>query len=447
MNRQEFTEKLLERAKRAGFDAAEVFVSEADEFETSVDRGEIIKYGAAESFNLGFRALLGGKSGCATTQVMDEDAIDMLICAAKEGAQMSENPDPEFLYAGSDAYPEAPAPSAELEALTPRDKIEMARNLERMALDADARIESCYGCGVETQDERTYLVNSLGLNVSSHRRAIAAYIAPIARDGEKTGVGGGEALTTDARGIDFAAMARNSVKEACDFLNAAPVQSGSYPILLRGDMAATILGTFAGVFSADTAQKGFSLLAGREGEQIAAPCVTLTDDPFRADRFYSRTFDAEGVCARRKHLIENGTLNTLMHNLKTAHKQGVESTGNAVRASAAGPIGVSASNLLIQPGAYTREKLIAAQDRALLITDLMGMHSGANAVSGDFSLGAKGYLIEGGEIVRTVNQITIAGNFFELLKNVDAVCDDLYFGMARYGSPTIRIRELSVAGK
>ena len=278
------------------------------------------------------------------------------------------------------------------------------------------------------------------------RRALRQH-DPAAQGDDVVGVGGGEALTTDARGIDFAAMARNSAKEACDFLNAAPVQSGSYPILLRGDMAATILGTFAGVFSADTAQKGFSLLAGREGEQIAAPCVTLTDDPFRADRFYSRTFDAEGVCARRKHLIENGTLNTLMHNLKTAHKQGVESTGNAVRASAAGPIGVSASNLLIQPGAYTREKLIAAQDRALLITDLMGMHSGANAVSGDFSLGAKGYLIEGGEIVRAVNQITIAGNFFELLKNVDAVCDDLYFGMARYGSPTIRIRELSVAGK
>ena len=447
MNRQAFTEKLLERAGRAGFDAAEVFVSEADEFETSVDRGEIIKYGASDSFNLGFRALLDGKSGCATTQVMDEDAIDMLIHAAMEGAQMSESPDPEFLYAGSDAYPKAPAPSAEIEALTPRDKIEMARDLERMALAADPRVASCGYCGVETRDVRTHLVNTLGLNVSSHRRAIAAYVEPIAREGDATGASGGEALTADARGLDLAAMARNSAREACDFLNAAPVQSGGYPILLRGDMAAAILGTFAGVFSADTAQKGFSLLAGREGEQIAAPCVTLTDDPFRADRFYSRAFDAEGVCARRKHLIENGTLNTLMHNLKTAHKQGVESTGNAVRASAAGPIGVSASNLLIQPGAYTREKLIAAQDRALLITDLMGMHSGANAVSGDFSLGAKGYLIEGGEIVRTVNQITIAGNFFELLKNVDAVCDDLYFGMARYGSPTIRICELSVAGK
>ena len=447
MNRQAFTEKLLERAGRAGFDAAEVFVSEADEFETSVDRGEIIKYGASDSFNLGFRALLDGKSGCATTQVMDEDAIDMLIHAAMEGAQMSESPDPEFLYAGSDAYPKAPAPSAEIEALTPRDKIEMARDLERMALAADPRVASCGYCGVETRDVRTHLVNTLGLNVSSHRRAIGAYVEPIAREGDATGASGGEALTADARGLDLAAMARNSAREACDFLNAAPVQSGGYPILLRGDMAAAILGTFAGVFSADTAQKGFSLLAGREGEQIAAPCVTLTDDPFRADRFYSRAFDAEGVCARRKHLIENGTLNTLMHNLKTAHKQGVESTGNAVRASAAGPIGVSASNLLIQPGAYAREKLIAAQDRALLITDLMGMHSGANAVSGDFSLGAKGYLIEGGEIVRAVNQITIAGNFFELLKNVDAVCDDLYFGMARYGSPTIRIRELSVAGK
>lgn len=447
MNRQEFTEKLLDRALRAGFDAAEVFVSEADEFETSIDHGEIIKYGAAESMNLGFRALLDGKSGCATTQVMDEDAIDMLIRAAKEGAQMSESPDPEFLYAGSDVYPEAPAPSAALAALTPREKIQMARDLERMALDMDPRIEACYGCGVETQDARTYLSNTLGLNLSSHRRAIGAYIAPIARDGDKTGVGSSEALTTDVYAIDLAAMARDSVKEACDYLSAAPVQSGNYPILLRGDMAATILGTFAGVFSADTAQKGFSLLAGREGDTIAAPCVTLTDDPFRADRLFSRTFDAEGVCTRRKHLIENGVLHTLMHNLKTARKQGVESTGNAVRASAAGPIGVSASNLLIQPGALTRDQLIAAQDRALLITDLMGMHSGANAVSGDFSLGAKGYLIENGAIVRTVNQITIAGNFFELLKNVDAVCDDLYFGMDRYGSPTIRIRELSVAGE
>ncbi len=447
MNRHDFSEMLLDRALRAGFDSAEVFVSEADSFETSVHKGEIIKYGASEAFNLGFRGLIDGKTGCATTQVMDDDAADMLIHAAMEGVRLCESPDTEFMYGGSDAYPEAPAPSAAIAALTTRDKIEMAREMERCALDADSRIESCYDCSVETSDVRTQLINTLGLNLASHRRAIGAGVAPIARDGDIAGVAESVIFTTDPDRIDVRAMAESAVREACDFLRAAPVGSGNYPILLRGDMAATILGTFAGVFSADNAQKGFSLLAGKEGEMIAAPCVTLTDDPFRADRFYSRTFDAEGVCARRKHLIEGGRLNTLMHNLKTAHKQGVESTANAVRASAAGPIGISASNLLIQPGELTRDALISAQSRALLITDLMGMHSGANAVSGDFSLGAKGYLIEDGEIIRTVNQITIAGNFFEMLRNIDAVCDDLYFGMGKYGSPTIRIAELSVAGK
>lgn len=447
MNRQEFSERLMERALKAGFDAAEVFVSETEAFETSVHRGEIIRYGASETFNLGFRALSGGRSGCAATQVMDADAIDMLIRAAKEGVELCESEDAEFLYAGADAYPEAPEPGADIGALTPRDKIEMARKMESCALSADPRIESCSDCGVETTDVRTHLVNTLGLNLASHTRAIGAYVAPIARDGGATGTGERLILTTDLRRVDVRAMAESSVREACDFLKAAPVASGSWPVLLRGDMAATILGTFAGVFSAENAQKGFSLLAGREGGDIAAPCVTITDDPFRADRFYSRTFDAEGLCARRKNLIENGSLITLMHNLKTARKQGVESTANAIRVSAAGPIDISASNLLIQPGALTREALISAQDRALLITDLMGMHSGANAVSGDFSLGAKGYLIEGGAVVRAVNQITVAGNFFEMLKNIDAVCDDLYFGMGRYGSPTIRVSGLSVAGK
>lgn len=447
MDQNLFIENTLQRAKQAGFEAAELYFAEGSSFKTAVHKGEITDYSVSDSINIGFRGLYKGKMGCASTQIMDESSVDMLISAAKTGAELCESDDEQFIYAGDPEYPETDPANPAIAEIPASALIETAKRLEQDIRDYSPLIDSVSHCTVIRMTGSSRMVNSRGLDLRHSHAGLGAYGMPVARRGEITGVGGFQQIVTDPKQFRLDDEIRTAAQEAVDFLDASGIESGKYPILLRSDMAATILSTFANIFSADAAQKGMSLLKGREGEMIASPCVTLIDDPLMKGSLYSCGFDGEGVAAYTKSVIENGTLTTLLHNLKTAKKQGVKTTGNAERVSCAGPMTVAPVNFHFKPSDTAVETLYARAGRALLITDLMGMHSGANAVSGDFSLGAKGYLIENGKIARTVNQITVAGNFLQLLKDIEAVGSDLRFNGEPVGSPTLLIKSLSVAGK
>ena len=447
MNRNDFMERLLERAKAAGFEAAEAYLTEGSSFEVAVNKGELIRYSVADSLNLGFRGLYRGRMGCATTQALDADAVEMLVDAARTGAELCEGEDEEFIYEGSASYPAFDGAHPEIQALTAAEKIALVRELEQCTLDADPRVDSVDDCELFTARSSVRLANSRGLELHSARDRMGAYVSAVARDGDRTGTAGRDCFVHDPARLNVETLAREAAGEAAAFLDADSLPSGRYPVLFRPDMAATLFSTFGSVFSADAAQKGLSLLAGREGQTIAAPCVNLTDDPLHPEGYASRAFDGEGVASRRTRVVEGGALQTLLHNLKTARKQGVSTTGNAARRSVAGPMTVAPSNLILLPGGDTPEALCARAGDAILVTEMMGMHSGANAVSGDFSLGAKGFLIRNGKLDRPVNQITVAGNFLELLREIEAVGSDLRFGPGRYVCPTLLVRALSVAGK
>lgn len=447
MHTNQFIDLLFDRAKQAGFEASEIYLSRGSSFQAAVNKGEITRYNVSETLNLGFRGLYNGKMGCASTQVLDEDAAEMLVSSAKAGAELCESEDEEFIFEGSESYPEVNGSYPAITVLTAAEKIALTRSLEEKALAYDARITSCSHCALFSGSRDVRMVNSRGLDLTAHRDHLGAYVFPIARKGDKTGTAGRQLLVNDPAKLDLDKLARESAEEAIAFLDAESIPSGKMRILLRPDIAADLMETFSGVFSADAAQKGLSLLKGKEGENIASACVNLVDDPLLPDGYASHSFDGEGVAARKKSIVTEGCLDTLLHNLKTARKQGVQTTGNAARASVAGPMTVAPSNFHFLPSARSRDELYLDAGDALLVTDLMGMHSGANAVSGDFSLGAKGFLIRNGRIDHPVNQITIAGNFFELLRDIEQVGSDLEFGASCFASPTLMIRSLSVAGK
>jgi len=190
-----------------------------------------------------------------------------------------------------------------------------------------------------------------------------------------------------------------------------------------------------------------SLLKGRVGEVIASEAVTLTDDPLLPGGSATCPFDDEGVPAFTKDVVSRGRLTTLLHNLKTARKDGVRTTGNASKAGYAAPVKVSPSNFYFKPGEKPLAALLEDVGEGLVITELSGTHAGANPVSGDFSLLSKGYRIENGKKGRPVEQITVAGNFYDVLKNVRAFADDLKFPSGSTGSPSCWVGEMSVAGK
>lgn len=449
MERKQFIDTLFARAKEAGFETCEVYVSASDSFSTQVRGGEILSYDAAQTMGLGFRGLYGGKMGYASTQILDEDAIDLLVDGAKANAQLIESEDKQFIHPGDASYAELDATCKGLERLSAADKIAMARAIEEKMLAQDGRIESGEGCVVGSVSQQTAIVNTLGLNVSSQSSAMLGYAIPNAREGEDVASEFAFSAWMNTDDIDLDALAAQAARNALDGLGAQSMPSGRMPVLLTPEAAMDFLSTFSSVFSADQAQKDMSLLKGREGEVIAAGCVTLMDDPHMPASIASVPFDGEGVATIVKKVIDEGRLTTLLHNLKTAHKQGVKSTGNAVRTYAS-TVSIAPSNFYIAPGESSPEELAARMGDGLILTSVAGLHAGANDISGDFSLSAKGFKVEGGKKTSAVKQITVAGNFFQLLKDIQAVGSDLRFGMpglSRFGSPSLLVSELSIAGE
>lgn len=444
MDLKAFNNRLFERM--AADEAAESMYSSSSSFEVSVRDGEILEYSVSDSMSLHFRMLSpSGRLGYATTQILDDEAVDMLVDGARENAALVESKDRQFFHDGSGEYASLETYDPELEKIDAATKIEMAKKLEKLTLEQDERIEKVDGCAIFYSSASGSMTNTLGLDISEKVNLLGGYVSAIARDGEKVNTGFKSFFVKNPGDIDLEKVARDAAKDALSGLNAASVPSGTYRILLRNDMASTMLSTFSGIFSADNAQRGLSQLKGREGEMVAADCVTIMDDPHLEKGGASAAFDGDGVPTRVKKIVDGGKLTTLMHNLKTAHKQGVETTGNA----SAGK-GIAPSNFYFKPTDLSLEAMVEKTGDGLMITHLMGMHSGANAISGDFSLAARGFAIRDGKLAEPVDQITIAGNFYTLLKDIEAVGGDLRFGFpggSCYGSPCLLVKGLSVAGK
>lgn len=441
-----FIKALFERASTAGYEASEAYYTTGESFQVSVKGGEIIDYKVSSSIGLSFRALVNGKMGYANTQVLDEEAIELLIEGAGDNARMIENDDEEFIFPGSESYPEMNAYNPEIETISAAAKIEMAKELERKVLALDPAIRQVQMVRAASMSGETRIVNSKGLDVSFKDNAIGCVAVAIAADGDKVAVGAGYKYVRNPAELDLDEIAGRAVRDAVSGLHAEPVQSGSYPVVLRSDVMASLLGCFDPVFSAERAQKGLSLLKGKEGEMIASPVVTIVDDPVNPKALSGTPFDSEGVATAKREIVSEGRLTTLLHNLKTAKKQGVQTTGHASKGSYASPVGIAPINFYIKPGETSPEALYEMAGNGLLITDVDGLHSGANQISGDFSLGARGFRIENGKVTNAVNQITIAGNFFELLRNITAVGSDFEFDIS-VSSPSVLVSSIAVAGK
>ena len=223
------------------------------------------------------------------------------------------------------------------------------------------------------------------------------------------------------------------------------------PVVFTGEAMSDLLATFSGVFSSEAAQKGLSRLAGQEGSVIAAPVVTLVDDPFYKESPMPMPFDAEGYPTSRKNVIAGGKLETLLYNLKTAAVAGKTTTGNASKAGYDGTVVVSPFTMYLEAGEYSQEDLLKKAGNGVCITSLGGLHAGANPITGDFSLQSQGYLIENGEKTVHVKSFTVAGNFYDLLKNITALSSTVElpraFGKTAFGSPWVLVENLSIAGK
>ncbi|MDO4301836.1 MAG: metallopeptidase TldD-related protein [Clostridia bacterium] len=436
---------LFERAENKGFSACEIYYNENSAFKVSVYKGKIEKYQNSQSGGFCFRGIYKNKMGYYFSETIDDVDIDGVIENTIENAEILSGDDEEFIFEGSSEYARVNTFNDDIQKMSAEDKINAAVEMEKKAMEYDSRI-TVNSSVVVTGSNLVYISNNKGLNLSEKSNYIMAHIEVMASSGTETKEKGELWLGNNIEEFKPNEIAEKAAEKVIFALGGSSVESGKRNIIIKNEVFADILGCFISNFYAENVQKGFSLLKDKIGEKIADYKITVTDNPLLENGYITTAFDSEGVATYSKNVIEDGILKTYLYNLKSAYKDNVKSTGNGFKFGFKSAVSTSATNFYINKGSMSFEKLVEKMGEGIIITDVAGLHSGANAVSGDFSFAAEGFKAESGRITSPVNQITIAGNFYEILKNIDAVGSDLKFNSSAVGSPSLIIKNINVSG-
>ena len=438
------------RAALAGVgdgEEGEAYALESVRTEVKARGAEVEALTSAASRGVGVRVIAGGRMGYAWAADPSPDEAAALMAAARDAAS----------YATPDEANALPEPSAAEElpdlfreavpAVEPARKVELALDLERATVSAAPDVprveEVIYGDAVS----RVALASTAGLAAEYRRTDCWCVALAIAeRDGD-TQTGFSFAVAREPADLDHEAVGREAAERGARLLGAVKPATERLPVVLDPWAAAAFLGVLASGLSAEEVQKGRSLLAGKVGERVASGILTLVDDGRLPDGPASAPFDDEGVPTSRTLLIEGGVLRGYLHNTVTARRDGTVSTGNAARPSYRGVPGVSTSNLVVAPGSEGPQALLASAGRAVYVQEVKGVHSGANPVSGEFSVGAAGLRVEGGALGEPLREMTIASTLPEVLGSVQTIGSDLRFAAGGIGTPTILVGEMTVAGR
>lgn len=447
MTYQEFKNAVIAASGKHQVADYELYYTESESVSVDTYKEEVSEYSTETGAGACYRCILGGKAGYASTENFTEEEAESLVLRALENAGSIESEAKSFLHEKGDEY--AVLPEIDEKLPTGAELTEAALRLQREVYAADERVADGTQSYTGSYRQSYALYNSRGLDLEDRSACSICMAVALVSDGDEM-YNGFEQKDGRLEDFDLKEVAAKAVEDAISTIGAESVPSGKYNIVFTGKAFAQLLSTYSSVFSAEAAQKGMSLLKGKEGEKIAAETVTIVDDPMHAESPVKRTFDGEGVATYKKNVIESGTLKTLLHNLSTAARAGVKSTGNGQKASYASNVGVGPFTLYLQPSEGKEEDFLALAENGICIKGVSGLHAGANAITGDFSLLAEGYRFEGGKKTVPVKNITVSGNFFTLLKEIERVGSDMKYirtMSGKCGAPSVLVRDMTIAGQ
>lgn len=450
MNIKEFKVKIFKEALKNGFEDCELYYQKSISFNVNIYKGDIEKYQNNFIEGLSFRGIYNGTMGYVYTEKIDNDIIEMLIKSAIQNAEIIEQTEKEFIYEGDVVYPDVEIYYDKINDITVTDKIEAAKSMEKAVIEYNQCIKSSNSCLVGNGEDEIYISNTKGLEVSQKSNYIIAYVSATAEKYGQTKSAGETWIGTDWTKFNPIELGQKAGKRVMEYMGSKSIQSGKYPVILKNETFADLITAFVGNFYAENVQKGFSLLNGKLNTKVASEKVTLLDTPLLEGGFATSPFDSEGVGCYDKSVIENGILKTFLYNIKAAEKDKVKSTGNGFKSSYKSTVTTAASNFYIKPSDIEYDTLIQQMKEGIVITELAGLHSGTNSVSGDFSLAADGFLIENGKTIRPIEQITIAGNFYEVIQDIVNVGNDIFFNLpsssGAIGSPSVFVKNINISG-
>lgn len=444
---EEIAQQVVDLARRAGASGAECTVAEGDEFEVTVRLGQVETLKESGSRGVGVRVLFGAHSGSSYTSDLSRQGLEEMVRRAVELARItSEDP-----FAGLPAPEELGAISDDLELYsddiagmdTPA-KIAIAREAERVALAADARINNSEGASFANTLSRRAFANSLGFSGSYRTSSCSLSVVPVATGGERMERDYWYSLARSVARLEPPELVgRKAAERVLRRLNARKLDTQRAAVVFEPRIAQTLLGHVFEAVNGDSIYRHASFLEGKLNERVAAQGVTIVDDATIPRLFGSCPFDDEGVPSRRTVVIEDGILRSYLLNSYTARKLGLKTTGSASR-GITGNASIGHGNLYLERGTTSPEDLLRSLGRGLYVTELMGF--GVNVVTGDYSRGASGLWFENGEFLYPVAEVTIAGSLQEILMNMTAIADDLEF-RGSIASPTVFVGEMTISGR
>ena len=439
----------LARGVLAGAHAGEeveVVVGRATSTTVKVYGGEVESLTSAGTSGAGVRVIRDGRQGFAHCGSLEADVLAETLAEARDNCSFGEPDECNGL-----AVPDGVAPvpqdawSDAVVDFAPEAKVALALDLERRVLGQDPRVTAARTTAFGDGWGESAIVSTAGIEAVHRGASCTLSTQPLARDGDETQIGWAYDAGRDPAGLDLQRVADEAVMRATRLLGATKPPSARMTILLEPRLAATLLSVVSGMLSGEAVLKGRSPFADRVGEQVASPLLTLVDDPTRSESLGAEEFDGEGLACRPNQLVRAGVLHGFLQNSYTGRRSGTASTGSAVRGTRSLP-GVGAQLLVMEPGARSFDELAASIGDGLYVTSFAGLHSGVNPVSGDFSVGADGLLIRGGELAAPVREMTMASTLQRLLLDIREVGGDFEWLPGGDGACSLVIDDVSVSG-
>lgn len=443
---RELAEDLVARARAAGARAADAVVVESDGLAASVRLGEVEKVERARQRRAGLRVFVGQATAVVSTADLTPAALAEVArdaCALARATAPDPHadlPDPADL---ARELPDLDLLDPAVERLEPEAALAMAREAEAAALGAAPEVTNSEGAHVGADAGQVAYASSLGFAGSYAGSHASLWVTPVAtRDGSMQR---DSWYTTHRRlaGLEApAAVGREAARRTLRRLGARRAPTTECPVVFDPETAVSLLRHLAGAIAGPALYRRMSFLVDRLGAQVAAAAVTVTDDPLRPAGPASRPFDGEGVAQARRTVVERGVLRSYLLNTYSARRLGLATTGHAQRGVGDHP-GAGPTNFVLEAGPHTPEAIVASVRSGLYVTELIGF--GVNPVTGDYSRGAAGLWIENGELTYPVEEITIAGNLLDMLRDIERVGNDLVLRGA-LAAPTVKVARMTVAG-
>jgi PmbA protein len=446
------TAPLLDIATRvAGWardgEEVEAYVGRSSDTRVVVYGGEIESLSSATTEGVGIRVVSGGRQGFAYAGSLDPAVVEETLTEARDNAGFG-TPDEHLGLASHDGVAAADLDlwRDDLASFAPQAKVDLALDLERRVKAGDARIRSVESSSYGDGAGQAAVASSTGVSASWRRTSCYVSAYALAGEDDETQTGGGYSVGRSPADLDVDKAAGDAVERSTRMLGARKPPSARLPVVLDNRITTTLLSILAGTLSGEAVLKGRSLFANRMGDEVASPLLTLVDDPTNPDAYGAAAYDAEGLATRRNVLVDAGVLRSFVYNTYAGRRAGVASTGSAVRGGFKSPPGVGCRALTLAPGDESQAEILARVGTGLLVQSVSGVHSGVNAVSGDFSVGAEGVLFRNGVLAEPVREITIASTLQRMLRDVVAVGDDLEWLPGSAAGVTLAIDSMSMSG-